>query len=149
MITTTNLSAGSGEAHLDETEFNERLNRAMSAKTRGDLDGLLIDLPHILPPPELDLHQRRGRSGLLVIVMVLLATVVSSALWTWHFPWILFAIIFFIAWRRSRRGGGWHRHCHSMVGSSGGDPAMPGGRPPGPDRTRYTYRAVNQEEVGK
>ncbi len=33
------------EGRLDEAEFNDRLDRAMSAKTMADLTGLLSDLP--------------------------------------------------------------------------------------------------------
>src|ERR1700758_1802022 len=33
------------DGRLDKQEFDERVARAMSAKTRGDLDGLFDDLP--------------------------------------------------------------------------------------------------------
>ena len=33
------------DGRLDEAEFNDRLDRAMQAKTMGDLTGLLADLP--------------------------------------------------------------------------------------------------------
>jgi hypothetical protein len=54
------LSKHYGDGCLDAAEFQERLDRAMSAKTRADLSGLLVDLPNLqteeqaaspLPPP--------------------------------------------------------------------------------------------------
>ena len=39
------LSKHYGDGRLDAAEFQERLDRAMSAKTRADLSGLLADLP--------------------------------------------------------------------------------------------------------
>src|SRR6516164_11247054 len=44
------LSKHYGDGRLDEEEFNERLDRAMKAKTRGDLNGLFDDLPGEEPP---------------------------------------------------------------------------------------------------
>src|SRR5215470_2096395 len=45
------LSKHYGDGRLDEEEFNERLDRAMKAKTQSDLDGLFDDLP--VPPDRL------------------------------------------------------------------------------------------------
>ena len=45
------LSKHYGDGRLDEEEFNERLDRAMKAKTRADLDGLFDDLPDAEGPP--------------------------------------------------------------------------------------------------
>jgi hypothetical protein len=39
------------DGRLDETEFGERLDRAMRAKTMADLSGLLADLPSDSAPP--------------------------------------------------------------------------------------------------
>src|SRR5215472_17529589 len=41
------------DGRLDETEFGERLDRAMRAKTMADLSGLLADLPPDSAPPPL------------------------------------------------------------------------------------------------
>jgi hypothetical protein len=43
------LAGAYGEARLDELEFDHRLDRALSAPTRGELADLLVDLP--LPAP--------------------------------------------------------------------------------------------------
>jgi Domain of unknown function (DUF1707) len=52
---------------LDDAEFQERLDRAMAAKTLGDLDDLMADLPAIdlyeLPDAALRRGWARGRSG--------------------------------------------------------------------------------------
>jgi hypothetical protein len=54
------------EGRLDAAEFNERLDRAMQAKTMADLTGLLADLPEAAPPvplaqptPASRRHQRK------------------------------------------------------------------------------------------
>ena len=39
------LAAHFGDGRLDQAEFDERVSRAMAAKTRGDLEGLFDDLP--------------------------------------------------------------------------------------------------------
>ena len=43
------LSKHYGEGRLDQAEFNERLDRAMRAKTQSDLTWLLTDLPGLEP----------------------------------------------------------------------------------------------------
>ena len=54
------------EGRLDAAEFNERLDRAMQAKTMADLTGLLADLPEtepalppVRPTPDSRRHQRK------------------------------------------------------------------------------------------
>ena len=54
------LSRHYAEGRLDEAEFKTRLDTAMSATTRGDLNGLFHDLPK-LPSPHR--HRRRGASA--------------------------------------------------------------------------------------
>ena len=43
------LRTALGEGRLDLAEFDERLGRAYAAKTYGELDGLLKDLPGVTP----------------------------------------------------------------------------------------------------
>ena len=78
------LSRHYTDGRLDEGEFSERLDRAMSAKTRADLTGLLADLPGGPPQP----RPRRGHIGrflmLVLIVLVLAAAgqaIIRSYLW--------------------------------------------------------------------
>lgn len=120
------LSKHFTEGRLDQSEHDDRVARAMAAKTRGDLAGLLDDLPPVLGPgaqPLEVVRRRRGGFALLVVTMLIFAAAFSSAMWAWHFPWLLFALIFFFVWRRAHWG--WHRHrfflCH---GPGCGDPAV-------------------------
>ena len=97
------------DGRLDQGELDERLHRAMAAKTRGELSGVLGDLPPLeATAPPVEVHRRRGTFALLLVTLFIFAAAFSAAAWTWHFPWVLFAIIFFVFWRRSRWG--WHRH---------------------------------------
>ena len=74
-----------------------------------DLAVLLSDLPAIVPPPppQLEAHRRHSRLALLVIVSFVFAMAVASSMWTWHFPWLLFAVLFFLVWRMSHHN--WYR----------------------------------------
>jgi hypothetical protein len=118
------LSKHYGDGRLDEDEFNERLDRAMKAKTQADLHGVFADLPD--SPPEMSrpeepramVPQRRHRSLFGRVVVIILAVIVISSLWHavmnpfWglatgglYVPWLLIGAIAFFVWR-SRS---WHR----------------------------------------
>lgn len=112
------LSKHFADGRLDQAEFDERMQRAMSAKTRADLAGLFDDLPPLegtTAPVEVG-RRRRGTLSLLLVTMLIFVAAFSAAAWTWHFPWLLFGIVFLVFWTRSRRGwhrhllGGWHQH---------------------------------------
>jgi len=95
------------EGRLDQAEFDERVARAMAAKTRGDLEGLFDDLPdlgHNAPAAggsgspagpggrQIPVRVHRGRGmvrSLLLVALVLIAVNV-----TWHA--FFFASFFFI-----------------------------------------------------
>jgi hypothetical protein len=56
------LSRHFGEGRLDKAEFDQRLDRALQAKTRADLIALLSDLPEgLVPAPEDDLRRSRSQ----------------------------------------------------------------------------------------
>ena len=115
------------EGRLDQSELDERLHRTMAAKTRSELVSVLTDLPPLVaPPPEVEVRKRRGTMSLLLVTMLIFVAAFSAAAWTWHFPWLLFAVIFFVFWRRSR--GGWHRHGawhgHGPWPAQGGEPPV-------------------------
>ena len=63
-----------GRLQLDE--FDERVGQAISARTRGDLDGLLADLPRPLPP----LPAVPRRSGPPFLLLAILAFVAGTAI---------------------------------------------------------------------
>jgi hypothetical protein len=123
------LSKHYGDGRLDEEEFNERLDRAMKAKTRADLDGLFDDLPGEEPPrppapaPPVARPPRRPSSLPRVVLLAFVAIVaimVGQALagplfafpfhvggWPWgwgfHVPWLLIGVVVFLWWRFARR----------------------------------------------
>ena len=113
------LSRHYADGRLDEDEFNERLDRAMKAKTQADLHGLFADLPdqpstvatneEVKPMP----HRRSLLPRILLFVLLF---IVASALWHaltppffffggLYVPWLLIAVIAFLVWR----SGAWHR----------------------------------------
>jgi hypothetical protein len=106
------LSKHYEEGRLDDSEFKTRLDKAMSAKTRGDLSGLLSDLPPLHPEASPRRHGviRRAWWGFTVLAMVVLGLWVASALTTPHIPWILILVVVAIFWHRGSRR--WHGHHH-------------------------------------
>lgn len=106
------LAAHYGDGRLDQAEFEQRLDRAMRAKTYRDLGGLLADLPPTPSPgkpegPELPARRHGGRSGhrmLSVVLAILVAIVAVRTLafalnpWAWAFsPWLWVGLIAVIA----------------------------------------------------
>jgi hypothetical protein len=73
-----------GVGRLDHAEFDERIGRAMSAKTRADLAGLLDDLPETgapaVPSATGRPHRRRPvRSFLAIALLVVMAMAAAHA----------------------------------------------------------------------
>jgi hypothetical protein len=105
------LSKHYAEGRLDDTEFKERLDRAMGAKTRADLSGLTTDLPRTGPPSDAPARGRRPVLAVLVAVAVVLAVAWS----TWavpHVPWFVVGLIVLFFFTRGR----WrHTHHHEHV----------------------------------
>jgi hypothetical protein len=93
-----------GEGRLDQAEFDERVGQAMGAKTRGDLEGLLDDLPEPGPAgaPGVPVRQQRRRHHHRLLPIVLIAIIALAAAHTvvWvTVPWLwlgLFALIVLI-----------------------------------------------------
>jgi len=84
---------------LDQPEFDERVGRAMSAKTRADLNGLFDDLPETGAPaatePTGQPIRRRRHPILLAALIVFVA--IAAAHVVWPLLWIgsLVAIVLF------------------------------------------------------
>ena len=104
------------DGRLDAAEFDERVGQAVTAKTRGDLDGLLADLPRPDPVPPPAARRRAGWPLPLVPItfLVIFMAVASTAGrahgahpgWAiWWFSWWLIPIAIFSA-RRLLRGSG-------------------------------------------
>lgn len=105
------LSRHYAEGRLNEVEFKNRLDTAMSATTRGELTGLFGDLPPLPsePPPPPPRH-RRILPWVLIVVLVALAAGATMPFYQLnHVPWILFAVAAFFLWRRA---GGHRLHAH-------------------------------------
>ena len=76
---------------LDQAEFDDRVGRAMGAKTRADLGGLFADLPETGAPvvPEHPRSRRRGRHPILLLALVIALIVVGTHVISWFFvPWL-------------------------------------------------------------
>ena len=111
------LNEAHAAGYLTLEEVDERLGVALAARTRGELDRLVADLP-----PEWKASQQHGRrpatppprqrpalppeAAWLVPLAVIVAGLVVLAVLTrglWFFPWPLLGIFFFFG-RRGRAG---------------------------------------------
>ena len=114
------LKEAHAAGYLTLEEADERLGTALAARTRGELDRLVADLP-----PEWRARQERGQPSaeppprqrqrptlpaevvwlvplVMVITGVILLAVLTRGLW--FFPWPLLWIFFFAFGRRGRAG---------------------------------------------
>ena len=73
---------------LDQAEFDERVGRAMSAKTRADLSGLFDDLPETGAPAMPERSRRRRHPLLAVVLLVLITVAAVHAVATVTVPWL-------------------------------------------------------------
>jgi hypothetical protein len=108
------LSTHFADGRLDDAEFKERLDRALGAKTRGDLAGLLTDLPR----PDAEAPSPRRRRRLPLVAMAVVALVVAA---TWsvraapHLGWLLLVVVVFVVLRNGRLHPRGHRHASDGV----------------------------------
>ena len=112
------LKEAHAAGYLTLEETDERLGAALAARTRGELDRLVADLP-----PEWRASQERGRQPvgppvrhrpalpaevvwLMPLVMVITGVILLAVLTRgfWFFPWPLLWIFFFAFGRRGRAG---------------------------------------------
>jgi hypothetical protein len=127
-----------GEGRLDQAEFDERISRAMSAKTRADFSGLFDDLPEpgptgalgasgvagpgVAPDRRARRDARRHRHhhhglltlGLIVVVAYVAAHVMHTIFWL-TVPWLWLGVIAVILLVATGHLG----HSHSRSGGSG------------------------------
>jgi len=105
------------EGRLDQAEYDERVSRAMSAKTRADLNGLFDDLPGTGAPADSSapagsaagpMYRRRRHGPLRAILLIFLVLagisvaghIVSSVFFWWFSPWwIILLLVILIAAR--------------------------------------------------
>jgi hypothetical protein len=90
---------------LQSDEFQDRLDRCYAAKSYGELDGLVADLPgeeRTRPAP------RPWRPPVLALVLLLIAAVALSG---GHLLWLAIPLFFFVGrpllWRSAGRRAGW------------------------------------------
>jgi hypothetical protein len=77
-----------GDGRLDQSEFNERVDQAMRAKTRSDLAGLFDDLPDAEAPEVVVRPRRRhGRHPLLLIALLIMIVVAARNVLEWYDFW--------------------------------------------------------------
>jgi hypothetical protein len=97
---TDRLAEHFAEGRLDQAEFDDRVGRAMNAKTRADLSGLFSDLPETGAPAVPDGPRRRhGHPVLLLVLLVIVLSAAAHALWWFAVPglWLvaLVAVVLF------------------------------------------------------
>jgi hypothetical protein len=85
------------DGRLDQAEFDDRVGRAMGAKTRADLSGLFSDLPETGAPAVPDHpHHPRGRRRHPVLIFVLLVLFIMATahavMWA-TMPWLWVAFL--------------------------------------------------------
>ena len=121
------LSKHYSDGRLDQAEFNERLDRAMNAKTRADLNGLFADLPptdepdkavKTARPPDQRPGNRHPVQRVLGLILITVVAIFVARALMWPFfgffgfaghllfvpvPWILIAIVAFLCWRYATR----------------------------------------------
>ena len=105
---TDHLSKQYSEGRLDQAEFNERLDRAMRAKTQSDLTWLLSDLPGVEPArkPSHAPQRRRYSRMVLLIALVAVAFFAWQALIRPYLPWLLVALLaYLLLWHGPQRRG--------------------------------------------
>lgn len=76
-----------GDGRLTQDEFNERVDRAMNARTQSDLSGLFDDLPVLDggKEPARKPRVRGGRRPLLVVALVIALLIVAGHSVWWFF----------------------------------------------------------------
>jgi len=112
----TELGEHFQQGRLDQAEFDERVTKALSARTGRDLSGLLADLPPIRqessdPQPA----ARFPRSLIAVPLLAAVILIASIAAGGWHHGWVPWPLWWLVPimvlrfgwWRRNWRRRQW------------------------------------------
>jgi hypothetical protein len=93
-VVTDRLAQHFAEGRLDQAEFDDRVGRAMNAKTRADLSGLFSDLPEAGAPavPGHPLRRRRHPVLVFVVLVLFIMAAAHAALWA-AWPWLWLAVV--------------------------------------------------------
>ncbi len=118
---TDRLAEHFGDGRLDQAEFDERVGRAMSAKTRADLAGLFDDLPETGAPAMPELPRRRRRHPFLAVVLLVLITVAAAhAVAAVFVPWVWIGLLA-VGLLFATGTIGHSRHSHDCLRSGDGE----------------------------
>ncbi len=105
--TTDQLKPAFAAGRLDMDEYEERLQQALAAKTRRDLDDLVRDLPNVTAPTPSG--GRRFFAPVFIAVAVIAAlTLTVGVAHGFFFPWWIIPVAFFVLSRH------WRRRWYSM-----------------------------------
>jgi hypothetical protein len=82
------------DGRLDQAEFDDRVGRAMGAKTRADLSGLFSDLPETGAPavPAHPYRRRRHPVAVFVLLVLFIMATAHAVLWA-TLPWLWVAFL--------------------------------------------------------
>ena len=112
----TELGEHFGHGRLDQAEFDERVTKALAARSGRDLGGLLADLPSAQAESSTPQPGARFPRPLIVVPLLAAAILIAGvAAGGWHHgwvPWPLFwllpvMVLRFGWWRRNWRGRQW------------------------------------------
>lgn len=90
------------DGRLDQAEFKTRLDRAMGAVTRRDLDGLFHDLPRLSDDPQPPRPRRRLFLPVAVFLVVA-ALAIGPTISVVHVPWLVLVLVGLLLWHRAHR----------------------------------------------
>jgi len=101
------LSEHFAAGRLDQAEFDDRIGRAMGAKTRADLGGLFADLPETgAPAVHGHPYRRRRHPVLLLALFVVVAVVAAHVLWWTAGPLLWLGFLVMVVLFATRTFGG-------------------------------------------
>src|SRR5215831_11604166 len=107
------LGAHYSDGRLDQAEFDERVGRAMNAKTRGDLNGLFDDLPETGAPARPELPGRRRRHPILLVALLVFVAIAAAHAVAVAVPWLWLGFLVVAVLFATRTIGHSHPHSHS------------------------------------
>ena len=111
---TDRLAEAFGDGRLDQADFDERVGRAMSAKTRADLSGLFDDLPETgaLAVPERPRRRYRHPILLIALLVIIAMAAAHAVLWVMvPLLWLAFGVVAIVfATRTLGRSRSGHDH---------------------------------------
>jgi Flp pilus assembly protein TadB len=111
------LSEHFAAGRLDQAEFDDRIGRAMGAKTRADLGGLFADLPETGAPAVHEHPYRRRRHPVLLLALFVVAAVAAAhVLWWTAGPLLWLGFFVIVVLFASRTFGGRSRADRSRAG---------------------------------